>query len=87
MKDKDAQLMMEALRRVNEVMGDVAPAGLTVKQSGDFIALRREVDEYLTTSVHTTGAEDLKAYVLAIIDRYLGTGPIKRMHGKDNQAL
>jgi len=83
MKDKDAQLMMEALRRVNEVMGDVAPAGLTVKQSGDFIALRREVDEYLTT----TGAEDLKAYVLAIIDRYLGTGPIKRMHGKDNQAL
>jgi hypothetical protein len=68
MKDKDAQLMMEALRRVNEDEGQ--PSGLTVKQSGDFIALRREVDEYLTT----TGPEDLKAYVLAIIDRYLGTG-------------
>ena len=50
-------------------------------------AMRKEIDEFLTTSVHTTGAEDLKAYVLAIIDRYLGTGPIKRMHGKDNQAL
>ena len=73
MRDKDAHLMMEALRRVNEA--EDQPTGLTVKQSGDFIGLRRAVDEYLTTSVHTTGAEDLKDYVLAIIDRYLGTGP------------
>lgn len=36
--------------------------------------LRQEVDEYLTTAVHTTGAEDLKANVLEIIDRHLGGG-------------
>lgn len=36
--------------------------------------LRAEVDEYLTTAVHTTGAEDLKANVLEIIDRHLGGG-------------
>jgi len=52
--------------------GDRDDPGVVKEAGGDYMALRQEVDEYLTTAVHTTGAEDLKANVLEIIDRHLG---------------
>jgi len=54
--------------------GDRDDPGVVKEAGGDYMALRQEVDEYLTTAVHTTGAEDLKANVLEIIDRHLGGG-------------
>tara|TARA_R110002051_G_scaffold70927_6_gene127796 strand:+ start:330 stop:731 length:402 start_codon:yes stop_codon:yes gene_type:complete len=132
MKDKEAELIWEALQQVDKKdvvqearpyidwskhgkeecpkCGEVHPINAScgvaheadVKESdgewaSNIAAMRKEIDEYLTTSVHTTGAEDLKDYVLAIIDRYAlpvdtiadvptSTGRVKRMFGKDNQA-
>lgn len=52
--------------------GDRDDPGVVKEAGGDYMALRQEVDEYMTTAVFTVGGEDLKANVLEIIDRHLG---------------
>jgi len=42
------------------------------------LKMRTEVDEYMTSYAHTTGAEDFKANVLDIITGYLGGASDKR---------
>jgi len=75
MRDKDAQLMMEGMYK--EEPGALEPSS----------AMRAEVDEYLTTAVHTTGAEDLKANVLAIIDKHLGAGDAADSYDFDSKYM
>ena len=63
MKDKDAHLMMEAYREGNTY----------AEELGDPIALRQEVEEYLTKyDTRRIDPAVNKMNILAIIDRYLG---------------
>tara|TARA_R110002051_G_scaffold8508_4_gene35500 strand:- start:503 stop:904 length:402 start_codon:yes stop_codon:yes gene_type:complete len=61
-------------RKKKKVKEEDNPTDVVKEAGGAYMALRQEVDEYLTTAVHTTGAEDLKANILEIIDRHLGGG-------------
>jgi hypothetical protein len=66
MRDKDAHLMMEALREVENPFAGNEPPG---------VALRAEVNEYLTNGyVSADSHEDMRAAVLAIIDKHLSPG-------------
>ena len=83
MKDKEAQLIWEALQKVDEAddlnarhWDDPNPPSGTPLTTAEVLGqVHKEIDEYMTTAVFTVGGEDLKWNVLAIVKQYM-EGPI-----------